>query len=134
MPIDIHYEQDYYRRDLVKLAKINAALERTDVQQALTRCPDADGLSASVNQDTVLISAYVGLGDEPAIAEVADLCDGDAYHLDVRQTLLDLPNVVLVQVHITGRSRLSEDERDLLRAIGKLKAETITREYLACAA
>jgi hypothetical protein len=39
-----------------------------------------------------------------------------------------------VQVHITGRSRLQEEERDLLRAIGKLKAETTTREYLACAA
>ena len=134
MPIDIHYEQDYYRKDLVRLAKINAALERTDVQEALTRCPDASGLSAAVNQDTVLISAYVGLGEEPAIAEVADLCDGRAYHLDMRQTLLDVPGVVLVQVHINGSARLQEDERDLLRAIGKLQQETTVREYLACAA
>jgi hypothetical protein len=48
--------------------------------------------------------------------------------------LLDVPGVVLVQVHINGSARLQEDERDLLRAIGKLQQETTVREYLACAA
>ena len=133
MAIDIHYEQTWYAKQLHEQALITAALSRADVQQALRACPDADGLSASVNDGQVRLSLFVSLGRDPAIAAIADLCDGRDYVLEHKQPLLDAEGV-RVEAQISGRCPLDEDERELLRRIGKLKAETTTREYLACAA
>ena len=132
--IELDHEQRWYRNQLVNAAKVNAVLSRADVQQALRRCPDADGLSAHADGDGATVHVYVSLGQEPAVVDVATLCDGERYQLDVEQVLLDVPDEARVVAHISAYARLSEDERALLRAIGKLKAETTTREYLACAA
>ena len=82
----------------------------------------------------MVISVFAGLDADPAIAEVADGCDGNAYLLNARQCLLEVPDVVTVEVRVTGRWPLGEDDRELLRRIGKLQTETCTREYLVCAA
>jgi hypothetical protein len=132
--IDLDHEQRWYRDQLVNAAKVSAVLSRADVQQALRRCPDADGLSAHAEGDGATVHVYVPLGQEPAVADLATLCDGERYQLDLEQVLLEVPETVKVIAHITAYARLSDDERDLLRAIGKLQQETTTREYLACAA
>jgi hypothetical protein len=134
MAIDLAYECDYYRKELMRSAQVNAALQRQDVQQALERCPDADCLSAGATTRGVVISVFAGLDADPAIAEVADGCDGNAYLLNARQCLLEVPDVVTVEVRVTGRWPLGEDDRELLRRIGKLQTEACTREYLVCAA
>jgi len=134
MAIDMTYETQWYQRQLMQAAQVNAVLARQDVQEAIRKAPDADGLSAHANGDGATVHVYVSLGHEPAVAELATECDGKRYQLNVDQVLLDVPDAVRVIANISAYARLTEEERDLLRAIGKLQQETTTREYLACAA
>jgi hypothetical protein len=139
--IDLNQEQSYYANEAANNTRIAAALLRSDVREALARIPDATGLSARISRagaecpqdDTAIITAYVSVNDEPEIADIANRCDGLAYLLDMTQPVLDAPGV-RVEAHISGRWKLTEEERETLRAIGKLQLETNTREYLACAA
>jgi hypothetical protein len=133
MAIDLSYETTWYADKAAENARIAAALARSDVCEALARVPDGGGISAFVRDDEVTIQTYVNLGAEPAVADIANACDGNAYLLDVRQTLLEAPGV-RIEVQIGGRWRLSDEERETLRAIGKLQTEVSTREFLACAA
>lgn len=134
MPIDLDFETSYYLEKLTKFTQIHAALQREDVQQALHLCPDADTLIADMKPQGLVITAFVNLEQDLAIAEIANGCDGKAYTLDTAQPLLEVPGVVTVQVNINGRWPLDDGERAVLRGIGKLQTEVSTREYLACAA
>lgn len=142
MAINLAYETDFYTRKIEacranakRAERIAAALQREDVQTALKRIPDAASLSAIVDSDSghVTITAYVGLPNDPVIADLADGCDGEAYLLHAEQVLLETPEV-RVDAYLDGRWPLSEDDREVLRTIGKLQTEVTTREYLACAA
>ena len=133
MPLNLDDEFAYYRQLEARAVQINDALQREDVRQALKRCPDIDSLSASVTSHGVVISAIASLERDPVIADIATGCDGQVYVLSARQALLQVPGMVTVEVYVTGRWPLAEDDREVLRAIGKLQTETSTREYLACA-
>ena len=130
--IDLAYEIGYYAEATARTARITAALQRDDVREALARVPDGGTLSAYADPDRVVVTAYVNI-DDPAIADIADGCDGRNYSLVTHQDVLDTKDVC-VRVEISGRWRLTEGERETLRGIGKLKTETEQREYLACAA
>ena len=130
MAIDLSYEQSYYADAALRAARIAQVFHHPQVRDALSWVPDADSVTANVRAQEVLISAHVHLNDEPAIVEVADLCDGERYRLQAEQELLYLPDLARVVAQISGSCKLADEERALLRRIGKLRTET--REYLAC--
>jgi len=134
MPINIEYEADYYAKRVADAAAIAAAIHRPDVREALARIPDANTVNAFADDGAVTLTAFVSLPEDPMVADIATLCDGEHYHVDERQELLHVPGAVRVLVNITGRAKLSRDERKLLRDIGKLKTTRESRTYLACAA
>ena len=134
MPINIEYEADYYAKRVADAAAIAAAIHRPDVREALARIPDANTVNAYADDGAVTLTAFVSLPEDPLIADIATLCDGEHFHVDERQELLNIPGAVRVLVSIAGKTKLSRDERSLLRAIGKLKTTRESRTYLACAA
>jgi len=127
--IAVENEVAHYARAAHTNARIASALNRQDVIDALAKAPDATGMVAWYSHNEVTITANVWLDDGEDLSDIADSCNGSAYVVDVYQTILKRRGVE-VRVNINGRQKLTDDERDLLRAIGKLQEQT--HEVLVC--
>jgi hypothetical protein len=128
--INTTYEVKYYAEQAHTNARIASALNRQDVLKAIEQAPDCYGLAAFVRDDDVVISLNTTLdtsGED--ISGVANSCNGSSYRIDQTVTVLDRRGVK-VEVNISGRQPLTDDEKDLLRAIGKLQQRT--EEILVC--
>ena len=124
-------EVKYYAAKAHENARIASALSRKDVLEVIAQAPDTSNLSAFAESGKVVITLTTWLEGFGEIAEIANYCNGSAYVLDQTVTVLDRRGVE-VRVNVNSRQPLTDDEKDLLRSIGKL--QPVTHETLVCSA
>lgn len=116
-----------------------AALRRREVKALIARHPDASVEVYTLYGRRAIVNLIVRLGrvdDDVPLEEVADFVGSEGYTVSKTFTLKEIEKrdggTITVRMIVSANKALTEEEKDLLRGLGKLRREVQSYDSFTC--